>query len=87
MDSRLVDVLEEAFGDELALVPELGSLQSAVSATLRTPGLGLLKRVLRRRPSAGLGNEKAGCGNGRRRGSWRTWPKRFRDTVAASGRP
>lgn len=58
MDSRILDVLEEAFGDELALVPDLGALESAVAAKVRTLGLGLLRRILDRQPKGYEGSRR-----------------------------
>ena len=54
MDSRLLDVLEEAFGDELALIPDLGGLEEAVQSKLRTLGSGLLQRVAVPRHAQGI---------------------------------
>lgn len=63
MDSRLLDVLEETFGDELALLPELGQLEEAVQAKLRTLGRGLLERVLARgRPGYEGSRRPCACG-------------------------
>ena len=72
MDSTILDRLEEAFADELALLPDLGSLEAAVAAKLHTLGLGLLKRVLHRRPSGYEGSRRScGCGGRMRFVSYR----------------
>ncbi len=49
MGSRILDELEAAFGQELALVgDDLGALETAVQGKLRQLGQGLLRRLLAR---------------------------------------
>lgn len=40
MDSRLLNVLEEAFGDDVALAEGLDELEAAIPAKLQTLGRG-----------------------------------------------
>ncbi len=67
MDSTMLDRLEEVFGDELALLPDLGRLEAAVAGKMRTLGRGLLERVLRRQPNGYEGSSKPCACGGRKR--------------------
>lgn len=67
MDSRVLDAMEEAFGDELALLPDLGSLEEAVAGKLHTLGLGLLQRVVRRQKNGYEGSSRPCACGGRMR--------------------
>ena len=40
MDSKILDVMEEAFAGELELLSDLGSLEAVIAAKLRTLGGG-----------------------------------------------
>jgi len=51
MDSKVLDVLEAAIGEELGLAGGLGALEVAVSGHLQTLGNALLQRVLDRQPN------------------------------------
>ena len=66
MDSRILDVLEEAFGGELELLSDLGSLEAVISKKLQTLGQGLLQRMVRRKPN-GYEGSSVGCSCGRRK--------------------
>ena len=49
MDSRILDALEELYGEELTLVqPDLGQLEQAIGTILKSLGVGLLQRVVAR---------------------------------------
>lgn len=49
MDNRILDALEEAYGEELSLVREdLGQLEQSVETMLKSLGLGLLQRLVNR---------------------------------------
>ena len=67
MDSKILDELEAAFGQELALVgDDLGALETAVQGKLRQLGQGLLQRLLARQPHGYQGSSIpcscGGCG-------------------------
>jgi hypothetical protein len=64
MDSKILDALEGAFGDELALVAsDLGQLEAAVQAKMRSLGAGLLQRLVSRQANGYQGSSLAcGCG-------------------------
>ena len=68
MDSRILDELEVAFGQELALVgDDLGALETAVQAKLRQLGQGLLQRLLARQPHGYQGSSiSCDCGAAKR---------------------
>lgn len=64
MDSRILDVLEEAFAGELELMPDLGSLEAVVAQKLQVLGQGLLQRIVRRKRNGYEGSSRAcSCGN------------------------
>jgi len=68
MDSRILDELEAAFAQELALVgDDLGALETAVQGKLRQLGQGLLQRLLQRKPHGYQGSLKpCSCGGAKR---------------------
>ena len=68
MDSRILDELETAFGQELALVgDDLGALETSVQGKLRQLGQGLLQRLLGRQPHGYQGSSiPCSCGAARR---------------------
>jgi hypothetical protein len=67
MDSKILDVLEEAFVDELELVGDLGDLEGVIMQKLLTLGQGLLQRVVRRKPNGYEGSALACSCGGRKR--------------------
>ena len=76
MDSKVLDVMEAAFGEELGLAGELGTVEAAVIATLQVLGQGLLQRIVRRSPTGTKGRRgpvRAAVGSG----SWSIVPVRF----------
>jgi len=87
MDSRILDELEAAFGQELALVrDDLGALESAVQSKLRQLGQGLLQRLLAREPHGYQGSSiPCSCGGGCPRDSCRLL-KRWRLQSGESGK-
>jgi hypothetical protein len=57
MDSTILDQLEEVYAEELALVQEdLGPLESAVEAIVKSLGTGLLQRLVDRNPNGYRGS-------------------------------
>lgn len=68
MDSRILDEMEAAFGDELALVcHDLGQMEAAVQAKMRILGAGLLQRLVSRQPNGYQGSSLAcQCGGAAR---------------------
>ncbi len=68
MDSRILDELEAAFGQELALVgDDLGALETAVQGKLRQLGQGLLQRLLARQAHGYQGSSiPCSCGAAKR---------------------
>ena len=68
MDSRILDELEGAFGQELALVgDDLGALETAVQGKLRQLGKGLLQRLLARQVHGYKGSSiPCSCGGAKR---------------------
>jgi len=72
--------LEEAYGDELALVEDMGSLEAAVTALMRSLGRGLLQRVLGRKPHGYEGSRRpCACGGQQRFVGYR--PRRIHTMV------
>jgi len=67
MDSKVLDVMEAAFGEELGLAGELGTMEAAVIAKLQVLGQGLLRRIVRRKPNGYEGASRACPCGGRQR--------------------
>jgi hypothetical protein len=66
MDSKILDVMEEVFGDELELLGDLGRLEAVIAQKLQTLGQGLLQRIVRRKPNGYAGSSLA-CTCGQRK--------------------
>ena len=67
MDTKILDVLEEALLNDLELTPDLGALEAAVTTMLHVLGQGLLQRVVRRQPNGYEGPARAcSCGERQR---------------------
>ena len=67
MDNKVLDVLEEAWVEELELAPDLGRLEAAIAQKLRVLGQGLLQRVVQRKPNGYEGSSLAcSCGHRKR---------------------
>jgi len=67
MDSKVLDVMEAAFGEELGLAEELGALEAAVTTHMRTLGNALLQRVLDRQSHGYIGSAVACSCGGRKK--------------------
>lgn len=68
MDSRILDQLEEAYGEELTLVQgDLGQLEPAIEAIVKSLGAGLLQRLIDRGPNGYQGSQiPCSCGSSMR---------------------
>jgi hypothetical protein len=68
MDNKIMEELEAAFGQELALVKDdLGALERTVQSKLRQLGRGLLQRLLDRQPHGYQGSSiPCSCGSSKR---------------------
>ena len=65
MDSRILDQLEELYGEELTLVqPDLGQLEQSIGTMLKSIGAGLLQRMVNRGRNGYQGSSiPCSCGN------------------------
>lgn len=68
MDSRILDPLEELYGEELTLVQsDLGQLEQAIGTMLKSIGVGLLQRVVDRGRNGYRGSSiRCSCGDSMR---------------------